>query len=141
MFVLCIFVKLARGSYGQVYRAVRNSDGKSYAIKELNLSHMSAKEKTEAVNEVRLLASIRHRNIIRYCEAFLERDCMYIVTELAQTDLDAKLNNHKRNNTRMSEDEVWETFIQVAVAMKAMHDHNIVHRVSNEEQEERREGR
>jgi serine/threonine protein kinase len=26
------------------------------------------------VNEIRVLASIKHRNIVRYCDAFVEKD-------------------------------------------------------------------
>lgn len=33
----------------------------------------------EAVNEIRLLASVKHENVISYCAAFVENDKLYIV--------------------------------------------------------------
>ena len=35
----------------------------------------------DALNEIRILASIRSRNIVRYCDAFCERDNLYIIME------------------------------------------------------------
>jgi NIMA (never in mitosis gene a)-related kinase len=47
-------------------------DGDIYALKKVKLGHLSEKEKENALNEVRILASIKHKNIISYKEAFLE---------------------------------------------------------------------
>ena len=55
-----------------MYRAKRFSDGKLYALKEANVGNMSAVEKKDAVNEVRLMASIKHDNVVRYHEAILD---------------------------------------------------------------------
>jgi serine/threonine protein kinase len=38
----------------------------------------------DALNEIRILASIKHRNIVRYCDAFVQRDNLYIVMEFAE---------------------------------------------------------
>ena len=63
---------LGKGSYGTVYRAKRYSDGKVYALKEADVGAMSALERKDAVNEIRLMASIRHDNIVKYHEAILD---------------------------------------------------------------------
>lgn len=63
---------LGKGSYGTVYRAKRYSDGKVYALKEADVGSMSALEKKDAVNEIRLMASIRHDNVVKYHEAILD---------------------------------------------------------------------
>jgi len=38
----------------------------------VRLNHLSEKEKDNAINEVRILASIKHKNVISYKEAFIE---------------------------------------------------------------------
>jgi NIMA (never in mitosis gene a)-related kinase len=43
-----------------------------YALKKVKLGNLGEKEKINAVNEVRLLASIKHPNVITYKEAFLD---------------------------------------------------------------------
>lgn len=49
------------------------TDGVEYALKKIKLMDLKDKEKENALNEIRLLASIRHPNIIGYKEAFFEK--------------------------------------------------------------------
>lgn len=48
------------------------------------LKNLSDKEKDNAINEVRILASIKHPNIISYKEAFIDKgsESLAIVMEL-----------------------------------------------------------
>ena len=80
---------LGKGSYGTVYRAKRYSDGKLYALKEADVAKMSAIERKDAVNEIRLMASIKHENIVRYHEAILDGEISWGQTILthAQDDV------------------------------------------------------
>lgn len=41
-------------------------------MKKVKMGKLSAKEKENALNEVRILASINHPNVIGYKEAFFE---------------------------------------------------------------------
>lgn len=54
------------GSFSVVYRGKRRADGELYAIKKVKLSCLSASEKLNCLNEVRLLAAISHPNVIQY---------------------------------------------------------------------------
>jgi len=60
------------GAYSSVYRVKRIADGDIYALKKVKLNHLSDKEKENAINEVRILASLKNSNIIQYKEAFAE---------------------------------------------------------------------
>lgn len=55
-----------------MFKAKRLIDGEIYALKKVKLHHLSDKEKENAINEVRILESIKNRNIISYKEAFIE---------------------------------------------------------------------
>ena len=59
-------------------------DGNFYALKMVEMRNLSEKEKDNAINEVRILASIDHQNIISYKEAFIDSksDTLCIVMEL-----------------------------------------------------------
>jgi NIMA (never in mitosis gene a)-related kinase len=63
---------LGDGAYSQVYKVKRIQDGKIYALKKVRLQNLSEKERENAINEVRILASINHVNVISYKEAFIE---------------------------------------------------------------------
>jgi NIMA (never in mitosis gene a)-related kinase len=68
-----ILDKLGDGAYSTVYRVKRRSDGQLYALKKVKFGPLKDKEKENALNEVRLLASIVHPNIIGYKEAFIDQ--------------------------------------------------------------------
>lgn len=67
-----ILKRLGEGSFGTVYMVKRKSDGKIYAMKKVKMTSLSTKEKENALNEVRILASISSPNIISYKEAFYD---------------------------------------------------------------------
>ena len=59
------------------------------------MSKLSAKEKENAINEVRILASLAHENVAGYKEAFFEEasQTLCIVMEYADGgDLQSKIN-------------------------------------------------
>ena len=61
------------GAYSSVWKVRRTIDNEIYALKKVKLHHLTDKEKENALNEVRILASIKHPNIISYKEAFIEQ--------------------------------------------------------------------
>lgn len=79
----------------------------------MRLSKLSDKEKDNAINEVRILASIKHENIAGYKEAFFEKgtNSLCIVMEYANGgDLQSKINAAKKTMRHMKEEEIWSIF-------------------------------
>jgi len=92
----------------------RKSDGVNYALKKVTLGKLTSKEKENALNEIRILASISHPNIIGYKEAFLEDNnrTLCIIMELAEGgDLLQLVDKHKKKNTTIPEKDLWHYFI------------------------------
>ena len=120
---------IGKGSFGRVYRCIRVSDGLEYAMKEVAIKAMSQREREDAVNEVRILASVHHQMVIRYFDAFIENDKLFIVTELARGgDIGAKVKRHAARHEPMNEDMIWGFFIQICQGLKSLHHANILHR-------------
>ena len=67
-----LIMSLGDGAYSNVYRVKRLEDGGLYALKKVKMEKLSDKEKANAINEVRILASIKHPNVIQYKEAFID---------------------------------------------------------------------
>ena len=55
-----------------MYKVKRKEDEVEYAMKKVDINDLSVKEKSNALNEVRILDSIVHTNIIGYKEAFVD---------------------------------------------------------------------
>lgn len=60
------------GAYSVVFKVERLADRQEYALKKVKLANLSEKEIENALNEVRILASLKTKNIIGYKEVFLE---------------------------------------------------------------------
>jgi NIMA (never in mitosis gene a)-related kinase len=123
--------KLGEGSYSTVYKVRRKADLKMYALKKVKLKNLSEKEKQNALNEIRILASIKSDHIIAYKEAFIEEKekILCLVTEFANKgDLFQKITYFKQMQKSFEEKDIWNIFIQILKGLKCLHDHNILHR-------------
>ena len=67
-----ILSKLGDGAYSTVFKVKRITDNNIYALKKVKMQNLNKKEQKNALNEVRILASINHPNIISYKEAFFD---------------------------------------------------------------------
>lgn len=106
-------------------------DGNIYALKKVKLLNLSEKEKLNALNEVRILASVKSQFVISYKEAFFDDkdSTLGIVMEFADNgDLYQKIVEHKKAAMFFEESDIWRIFIQLVKGLKALHDLKILHR-------------
>ena len=126
-----ILEKLGEGSYSTVYKVKRKLDDQIYALKKVKLLNLNEKEKTNSLNEVRILASVKSNHVISYKEAFFdEKDStLGIVMEYADNgDLYKKIVEYKKKKIYFEEIDIWKIFIQLVKGLKALHDLQILHR-------------
>ena len=126
-----ILNKIGEGAYSKVYKVKRRSDQEIYALKKVTMRKLKVKEKNNALNEIRILASLNHPNIISYKEAFFddESDSLCIIMEYADGgDLYQRILDSKKTSSQMSENFLWHILIKLTRALKALHDLNIMHR-------------
>ena len=98
---------------------------------KVRLTNLSDKEKENALNEVRILASINNKYVISYKEGFFDEasHSLWIIMEFADNgDLFQKIRKHQKSKMYIDEDEIWKIFIQVLRGLKALHDLKIMHR-------------
>ena len=126
-----IIAKIGEGAYSTVYTVRRIEDNELYALKKVKLKHLSEKEKQNALNEVRILASVRSTFVIAYKEAFIDENdkSLCIIMEYADKgDLYQKIVQFKKLKYLIEEVDVWRIFIQMTKGLKALHDLKILHR-------------
>ena len=123
--------QLGKGAFSIVLLVKRKEDGNIYAIKRVQIANMNQKEKLNSLNEVRLLASISHQNIIGYKDSFFEDESqtLNIVLEYADDgDLRAKIQSHQKSQRYFKETEIWSIFIQLLQGLRVLHSNHIMHR-------------
>lgn len=126
-----ILSKIGKGSFGNVYKVRRRKDGQIYAMKKVNITTLSQKEINNALNEIRIIASIKSPYIISYKESFYsyEANSLYMITEYFDDgDLEKKIKCFSKSNLSFSEAEIWNLFSQIVKGVKSLHDNKIMHR-------------
>lgn len=93
--------------------------------------NLSEKEKENALNEVRILASIKNANVVCYKEAFIDEpsQSLCIVMEYVDNgDLFQLIKRQQKLKKYIKEVNIWKIFIQVLRGLKALHELKIMHR-------------
>jgi NIMA (never in mitosis gene a)-related kinase len=122
---------LGKGSFASVILVTRKKNRKIYALKRTNISEMDVEEREGALNEIRILASLSHPNIIGYKEAFFDENSktLNIVMEYADDgDIDKKIKDNLQKGNMFSEKTLWSWIIQILKGLKYLHDNKIMHR-------------
>ena len=120
---------LGNGTYGNVYKARRESDGNAYAVKVVNLQTLNHREIEDSVNEIRLMASFQSPFIIRFYEAFCDNKRLCIVTEYSRLgDLAHLIDRRKKQGKPLKEDVIWCYFLQLLKGLQTLHSAGVVHR-------------
>ena len=126
-----IIKELGKGAFSTVSLVKRRQDNKIYALKCVQISKLSTHERQNSLNEVRLLASINHKNIISYKESFYNENnkTLNIILEYADDgDLQTKIISKKNSDNIFEEKTIWSIFIQMVKGLNELHNKKIVHR-------------
>jgi len=98
-------------------------------MKIIDVSKMDRKQKEEALNEVHVLKAMRHPFIVTYRESFMDKRCLCIVMDYADGgDMFKKIAKQKQIGTLFDENKILDWFVQIALAIKHIHDRKILHR-------------
>lgn len=102
-----------------------------YALKRVKINKMSKKEIADALNEIRFLASIRHKNVVGFLEAFLENnetELCIVMEYCGSGDLAQKVERYKKKRQYIDEKVIWRYLIQALKALNHLHGKGICHR-------------
>ncbi|KAH8698260.1 putative cell-cycle checkpoint protein kinase [Talaromyces proteolyticus] len=122
-----ILQQLGKGHFATVYLCVERATGTKYAVKvfERRQSESQKSQSDTLQQEIALLMSVNHPNVLCLKDTFDERDGAYLVLELAP---DGELFNYIVANSKLSENDTRKVFIQLFQGLKYLHDRGIVHR-------------
>lgn len=120
---------IGKGKFAVVFHAKHRETGEIVALKRIAVNMMDIKARDKCLKEVRLLESLKHPNIIRYMDSFIEENDMIIIVEWAAAgDLKRQIRKAIEKGTVFEERLIWKYFSQICDAIKCMHERRIMHR-------------
>lgn len=119
--------QLGKGHFASVYLAIEKATGLKFAVKKFERRMGdSQRSQTEGLQqEIAVLMSVSHPNVLCLKDTFDEADGVYLILELAP---EGELFNWIVMKQKLSEDETRKVFIQLLQGIKYLHERNIVHR-------------
>ncbi|OQR80825.1 serine/threonine protein kinase [Achlya hypogyna] len=119
---------IGRGSYGCAYLVTETSSGNKYVVKKIPVELMTDKEKQQAFAEVDLLSKLNSPFVVQYKENFVEGTVLHIVMGYCDGGDLANCIKAQPPATYFSLDRVLDWFVQMACAIKYLHERHILHR-------------
>ena len=122
---------LGEGSFGKVHLTKKEGDSKKYATKELDRGEIDSSEaKKYLINEIRILQSLNHPNIVKFVDIKKTKKHYYIMMEFCNGgELSKNLEKYMiKNGTAFPEELVQHFMRQIIDAFKYIHGKKIIHR-------------
>ena len=117
--------RLGAGSFGEAFLVRCHADQKEYAAKKMNIKYMDEPVKEMCFQEVGLMKSMRHANIVAYQEAFADLNTIVLVMELCKK---GELRQQKHIRQQFTEKEIVNWLIEICQGLDYLHSHKIIHR-------------
>ena len=121
-----ILGELGSGSFGKVYKVIKNDTKHVYAIKQLNKQFLiNQKQIKYAIGECKILRYLRHPFIISMSYAFQTPKNLYMVLELCPN---GDLMTHLSERSRFAESVAKFYIAETILAVEYLHSLDIVYR-------------
>lgn len=121
--------ELGKGSFGAVYKVLSRLDGCMYAVKAALRKAKGIADRDRMLKEVYALAALSDQadpatfHIVRYHQAFMEEDRLYIQTELCSSNLADEIESCGR----LSDQRRYKLLREMLLALEFIHRNNMVH--------------
>lgn len=116
--------ELGRGGYGSVYKVKGKYSNIIRAAKKIKKAELTVKEQERLFNEVSILQSLDHPNIIKLYEVYEQQDLYVLIMEICEGGELFKKISRRELRTR----EAARITRQLLEAITYIHSKNIVHR-------------
>eukprot|EP00547_Thalassionema_nitzschioides_P000208 CAMPEP_0194213224 /NCGR_PEP_ID=MMETSP0156-20130528/13612_1 /TAXON_ID=33649 /ORGANISM="Thalassionema nitzschioides, Strain L26-B" /LENGTH=649 /DNA_ID=CAMNT_0038941209 /DNA_START=354 /DNA_END=2303 /DNA_ORIENTATION=+ len=120
--------QLGDGSFGTVYKCLSRLDGCMYAVKAAKRKAKGTADRDRMLKEVYALAALSDQadtaafHIVRYHQAWMEENRLYIQTELCSYTLDAEMKKGPLSIQRR-----YKLLREILVALEFIHRNSMVH--------------
>lgn len=116
--------KLGQGSFSVVMECIHNLSGRTYAIKKIDLSLLSEKDREMCSMEIRIHKNLNHKNIVKFIDFFCDDKNLYLVLEFCSRGTLLKQMGRRQLDLY----EILKLFRQACAAIYYVHSNHILMR-------------
>lgn len=105
---------LEKGNKISILKVKKKNDDSLYLLKTFYLSLLDKKSKQRAINEIKIISSLKHPNIVEFKESFFDKssNTLNLVTEYPiKGKLSDKINFCIKNEMHLEETTIWNILI------------------------------
>lgn len=125
------FIKIIKKTESTItYLANKNFMSFKNVIRQVDLSKISDKDKSELENEININSLFNSRFILKIEDSYQQSKQLNIIMEYfeGKTLKDFLSAEHKKDRRFLKEEIIWKIFIQLTLAIFRIHSKNIIHR-------------
>jgi hypothetical protein len=121
--------ELGKGTFGSVFKVLSRLDGCMYAVKAAHRPAKGSSDKDRMLKEVYALAALSDQSdsatfhIVRYHQAWMEENRLYIQTELCTCTLSDEIKRNSMN----TEQRRYKFLREILLALEFIHRNGMVH--------------
>ena len=119
---------IGKGGMGELF--LGEWQGKQIAIKKIKLDYIKNNIlSNKFINEINIIASMRHPNILLFMGVTIDNDTYYMITEyLPSGSLHEYLHESKKNRAKpLTDKQKIKIALQIAIAVQYIHSRQILH--------------
>jgi calcium-dependent protein kinase len=120
-----VLIPFCLGAFSKVYKAVHKISKTMRCVKVISKKGIDAAELKTLTEEVKILRTLDHPNILKVLEFYQDESSFYIVTEFLQG---GELFDRIVASETLSEKRAAKVIHQILSAVSYIHKHNIIHR-------------
>jgi len=113
---------IGQGSFSKVYKALDLTTNEYVAIKKINFFDFPDNIKKRIHNELFILQSVNHKNIVRFVDFEFVNKHLFIIFEFCDGDISNYIGKIKDEN------QLKDLFLQIIRGFEYLHSKNILHR-------------
>lgn len=118
--------QLGQGAFSTVWRCVHRATGQVRAVKKIDTGELAPRE---IAHEIALMKLLRHRNVVRCYDVFLEGPHVNIVVDMfTGGDLIDGMNTHRKTRGLIHDAQLAHLTRQMVAALAHVHGLQIIHR-------------
>ena len=123
-----VITRIGKGGFSVAATVKSKSNGRIFVAKKTSLTHLSYQNKKHAQSEVKYHSQLNFPFLVKFYEAFVQKDYVVIIMEYCEGgDLFRLIQHQKEKKCYFEEEQIMTWFVQLLLAIEYIHSNGLLH--------------